>query len=92
MAFPCGCPGEGYPWLHLDANPDCKKRAYVEWNWHIWLGQAFAWWATLNANGGRTMVCSYGGNERPSDPKAAFFEARPLAKHDVYYCGCYGWD
>lgn len=29
----------------------------------------------------------------PSDPKMlAFFEAAPDKPHDVYYCGCVGWD
>lgn len=41
---------------------------------------------------GREMRCSYGGNARPSDRKAPFFQYRADAEHDLYYCGCYGWD
>ena len=40
----------------------------------------------------RRMRCSYGGNEKPSNPKAAFFEYCPSEDFDRYYCGCYGWD
>lgn len=30
--------------------------------------------------------------EVPSSPALAFFESRPCADHDRYYCGCWGWD
>lgn len=29
---------------------------------------------------------------RPSNPQAAFFEARPDEAEDRFYCGCWGWD
>lgn len=41
---------------------------------------------------GRTATCSYGGNEVPSSTDLAFFRHQPGAKHDSYYCGCFGWD
>jgi len=51
---------------------------------------------------GRMAKCVYapkGGThkkcqqERPSSTKGlAFFEHRPGAPLDSYYCGCYGWD
>lgn len=49
---------------------------------------------------GRTARCSYSHrrdgkpctSEEPSSPALAFFEAKPDAKHDRYYCGCWGWD
>lgn len=52
---------------------------------------------------GRLMQCVYfdrntthgrcTAGPRPSDPdKVAFFEYRPNADHDLYYCGCWGWD
>jgi hypothetical protein len=28
----------------------------------------------------------------PSSPDLAFFEHKPDAEFDVYYCGCWGWD
>ncbi len=40
----------------------------------------------------RQMKCSYGGNTKPSDRKAAFFIHHPNQKYDEYYCGCWGWD
>lgn len=93
MRYACGCEGtDTYQWTHLRVNAACEERAYAEWNWHLWLGRAFRWWAMLNASNGRTMLCDYGGNEQPSDPKAAFFKSVPDGKHDRYYCGCYGWD
>ncbi len=89
----CGCTVKNpYPWDHYRQFPECEKRMLVALNWHTWLGRAFKWWAMLNASNGRTMLCDYGGNEQPSDPKAAFFKSEPNSKHDRYYCGCYGWD
>lgn len=44
---------------------------------------------------GRTMRCSCIMSckvKRPSDPAAAFFEHRPTAAFDSFYCGCDGWD
>lgn len=43
----------------------------------------------------RTARCSYFascGSAKPSSTNMAFFEHRPNAKHDQYYCGCFGWD
>ena len=50
----------------------------------------------------RMARCSYYGHdakyEQPcqsetlSDRGLPFFEARPEADHDRYYCGCWGWD
>jgi hypothetical protein len=47
----------------------------------------------------RMMKCSYsrGRDDKthepvPSDPKAAFFEARPDEPMDKFYCGCWGWE
>jgi hypothetical protein len=42
---------------------------------------------------GRTAFCAYGRHgERPSSTALAFFESHPDREHDVYYCGCFGWD
>lgn len=49
---------------------------------------------------GRVAKCSYShgrdGRECtstvPSSPAAAFFEHRPDAEFDRFYCGCWGWD
>ena len=41
---------------------------------------------------GRQACCSDCGNTRESEFGLAFFEYRPKAQHDKYYCGCYGWD
>lgn len=52
---------------------------------------------------GRLAFCSYkegrGGTIPPahrtgvpSSTDLAFFEHRPNAEHDLYYCGCWGWD
>ena len=41
---------------------------------------------------GRTAKCTYCKNTRPSSTALAFFEFKPTAAFDVYYCGCYGWD
>lgn len=30
--------------------------------------------------------------ERPSSPDLAFFEHKPSAEFDSFYCGCWGWD
>lgn len=49
--------------------------------------------ATQPNLGVREMQCSYGAHAiLPSDPKAAFFEHRPKAERDRYYCGCCGWN
>jgi hypothetical protein len=41
---------------------------------------------------GRLMRCPYCKKERTSDPRAPYFEHRPDAATDSYYCGCRGWD
>ena len=50
---------------------------------------------------GRKARCSYFGTshgsttchgEVASSPNAAFFEHRPGAEFDRFYCGCWGWD
>lgn len=43
---------------------------------------------------GREAICSYGCKHsiRSSSTNLAFFEHRPQAQYDVYYCGCWGWD
>lgn len=41
---------------------------------------------------GRTATCSYGGNEVPSSKDLPFFCHQPDAKHDSYYCGCWGFE
>lgn len=47
---------------------------------------------------GRKAICHYRfGNkgehsEVDSSYGLAFFEHRPNEKHDMYYCGCFGWD
>lgn len=39
-------------------------------------------------NGSRFCKCM-----RPSDAeRLAFFEHRPMAEFDKFYCGCHGWD
>ena len=43
---------------------------------------------------GRTARCPYRDcpSERPSSPDLAFFEMKSDKDHDVYYCGCRGWN
>ena len=41
---------------------------------------------------GRKALCAYGGAEVDSSYSLAFFEYRPNADTDQYYCGCHGWD
>lgn len=45
---------------------------------------------------GRHARCGYYGgkckSERPSSLALAFFQHRPAAPFDLYYCGCYGWE
>lgn len=41
---------------------------------------------------GRTARCAYGGIAVPSNASLPFFEHRPDKPHDLYYCGCFGWD
>lgn len=41
---------------------------------------------------GRTAKCLYCGKTVPSKWELAFFQHKPNAPHDAYYCGCMGWD
>jgi hypothetical protein len=44
---------------------------------------------------GRIARCAYirsCKSEKPSTDKLAFFEHKPGAEFDTYYCGCMGWD
>lgn len=43
---------------------------------------------------GRKAKCSYGCVKTITDSSLdlAFFEHKPDAEFDRYYCGCYGWD
>lgn len=42
---------------------------------------------------GRFAHCSYGQHARRESSFALpFFEYKPNAEEDLYYCGCYGWD
>lgn len=36
--------------------------------------------------------CRTCGGERDSEWGLAFFEYRPHAEFDLFYCGCWGWD
>jgi hypothetical protein len=40
----------------------------------------------------RFAKCDYCGKTRPSSLDLPFFEYRPSKPHDVYYCGCRGWE
>lgn len=41
---------------------------------------------------GRKAQCPSCKKTRDSDMSLAFFEYRPNAELDIYYCGCRGWD
>lgn len=44
---------------------------------------------------GRTAYCAYVKTcdaTAPSSTDLAFFEYLPTESHDLYYCGCHGWD
>ena len=42
---------------------------------------------------GRVATCCYGPHGAvPSSWELPFFEYKPNATCDKYYCGCYGWD
>jgi hypothetical protein len=42
---------------------------------------------------GREAKCVYGcGAKRPSSFDLPFFQYRPDAEYDKFYCGCEGWD
>lgn len=41
---------------------------------------------------GRKAKCGYCGKIIDSNENLPFFEYRPKAETDSYYCGCRGWD
>lgn len=41
---------------------------------------------------GRTAVCTYCHETRPSSWYLPLFEFRPKKDQDSFYCGCRGWD
>lgn len=41
---------------------------------------------------GRQARCTYCKNHRESSPDLAFFQYRPAAESDSYYCGCRGFE
>lgn len=41
---------------------------------------------------GRKARCTYCGHETDSRENLPFFEYRPNAEYDSFYCGCGGWD
>lgn len=41
---------------------------------------------------GRVAKCTHCGKEVKSDENLPFFEKRENEDHDVYYCGCWGWE
>lgn len=41
---------------------------------------------------GRKARCADCGKLTDSRTDLPFFQHRPYAEYDSYYCGCYGWD